>query len=65
MAMSENAKKAFDEMAEQPKLYAAVEHIHTGYRRSVYTSPGPTQCLGRTRPNPVCIVHGRSYRYTA
>jgi toxin ParE1/3/4 len=31
-------KKCFDELAEQPKLYAVVDHIHTGYRRSVYRS---------------------------
>ncbi|NOX51673.1 MAG: type II toxin-antitoxin system RelE/ParE family toxin, partial [Gammaproteobacteria bacterium] len=31
-------KKRFDELAEQPKLYAAVDDISAGYRRSVYTS---------------------------
>jgi len=31
-------KKRFDELAEQPEQYAAVEHISAGYRRSVYTS---------------------------
>ena len=31
-------KKHFDELAEQPKLYAAVDHIRAGYRRSVYRS---------------------------
>jgi len=25
----------FEELAEQPKLYQAVDHIHKGYRRSV------------------------------
>ncbi|MBF0447997.1 MAG: type II toxin-antitoxin system RelE/ParE family toxin [Magnetococcales bacterium] len=31
-------KKHFDELAEQPKLYAAVDHVRAGYRRSVYRS---------------------------
>ena len=31
-------KKHFDALAEQPKLYAAIDHIRTGYRRSVYRS---------------------------
>lgn len=30
--------KRFQELAEQPELYAAVGHIRAGYRRSVYTS---------------------------
>ena len=28
-------KKRFNELAEQPYLYQAVDHIHKGYRRSV------------------------------
>jgi toxin ParE1/3/4 len=28
-------KQRFEELAEQPKLYQAVDHIHKGYRRSV------------------------------
>ena len=28
----------FAKLAEQPKLYPAVDHIRTGYRRSVYGS---------------------------
>ena len=31
-------KQRFDELAEQPKLYPAVEHIRSGYRRSVFGS---------------------------
>ena len=30
--------KRFEELAEQPKLYANVGHIFAGYRRSVYQS---------------------------
>ena len=30
--------KRFAELAEQPKLYPAVDDIRAGYRRSVYTS---------------------------
>ena len=29
-------KKRFEELASQPERYAAVDHIRTGYRRSVY-----------------------------
>lgn len=29
-------KQRFDELAAQPKLYQAVDHIRQGYRRSVY-----------------------------
>ena len=31
-------KQRFDELAKQPKLYPAVDHIRSGYRRSVYGS---------------------------
>ena len=31
-------KQRFAKLAEQPKLYPAVDHIRTGYRRSVYGS---------------------------
>ena len=31
-------KQRFGELAEQPKLYPAVDHIREGYRRSVYGS---------------------------
>ena len=30
--------KRFEELAEQPKLYAIVDHILAGYRRRVYQS---------------------------
>ena len=29
-------KQRFKELAKQPHLYQAVDHIHKGYRRSVY-----------------------------
>lgn len=31
-------KHRFDELAEQPRLYPAIDYIHKGYRRSVYGS---------------------------
>ena len=31
-------KKRFEELADHPELYAAVDHLRTGYRRSVYHS---------------------------
>lgn len=31
-------KQRFAKLAEQPKLYPAVDHIRAGYRRSVYGS---------------------------
>ena len=29
-------KQRFEELAKQPKLYQAVDHVHKDYRRSVY-----------------------------
>ena len=29
-------KQRFEELAKQPQLYQPVDHIHKGYRRSVY-----------------------------
>jgi toxin ParE1/3/4 len=46
-------KKRFDELAEQPELYAAVDDIRTGYRRSVYTSHS---IYYRIEPSRVFIV---------
>ncbi len=38
MDYQQGMKNRFEELAEQPKLYQAVDHIRTGYRRSVYHS---------------------------
>lgn len=38
MDYQQGMKKRFEELTEQPKLYSAVDHIHAGYRRSVYHS---------------------------
>ncbi len=46
-------KQRFDELAEQPKLYPAVDHIRTGYRRSVY---GSHSIYYRIKPRRVLIV---------
>ena len=32
----------FEEIAEQPELYPAIDRIRQGYRRSVYKNPGPS-----------------------
>ena len=46
-------KLRFGELAEQPKLFAAIDHIATGYRRSVYKSH--SICY-RIEPGRVLIV---------
>jgi len=46
-------KQRFDELAEQPKLYPAVDHIRTGYRRSVY---GSHSIYYRIEANRILIV---------
>ena len=38
MDYQQGMKKRFEELAEQPKLYQAVDRIRVGYRRSVYHS---------------------------
>jgi toxin ParE1/3/4 len=38
MDYQQGMRKRFEELAEQPKLYQAIDHIRTGYRRSVYQS---------------------------
>lgn len=38
MHYQQGMKNRFKELAEQPKLYQAVDHIRAGYRRSVYHS---------------------------
>jgi len=38
MDYQQGMTKRFEELAEQPKLYQAVNHIRAGYRRSVYHS---------------------------
>lgn len=43
----------FGELAEQPKLYPAVEHIRKGYRRSVYHAHG---IYYRIEPERIFIV---------
>jgi toxin ParE1/3/4 len=43
----------FDELGQQPKLYAAVNHIRKGYRRSVY---GSHSIYFRIEPKCVLIV---------
>ncbi|MBL4607017.1 MAG: type II toxin-antitoxin system RelE/ParE family toxin [Pseudomonadales bacterium] len=40
-------------MADQPKLYAAVDHIRAGYRRSIYRSHS---IYYKTEPTRVFIV---------
>ena len=47
-------KQRFDELAEQPYLYQAVDHIHKGYRRSVC---GSHSIYYRIESNHVLIVH--------
>ena len=46
-------KQRFGELAEQPKLYAAVDHIRKGYRRSVYRAHS---IYYRIEPTRVFIV---------
>ncbi len=46
-------KQRFDELAEQPRLYPAVDHIREGYRRSVY---GSHSIYYRTETRRVLIV---------
>jgi toxin ParE1/3/4 len=46
-------KKRFVELANKPKLYAAVDDVRAGYRRSVYTSHSTYY---RIEPNRVFIV---------
>jgi toxin ParE1/3/4 len=38
MGYQQGMTKRFEELADQPELYPAVEHIRAGYRRSVYHS---------------------------
>jgi len=38
-------KLRFVKLAEQPKLYPAVDHIRAGYRRSVYGSHSIYYCV--------------------
>ncbi len=46
-------KQRFGELAEQPRLYPAVDHIREGYRRSVY---GSHSIYYRIEPKRVLIV---------
>lgn len=38
MDYQQGMKSRFEELAEQPNLYQAIDHIRAGYRRSVYHS---------------------------
>ena len=38
MDYQQGMKKRFEELADHPELYPAVDHLRSGYRRSVYHS---------------------------
>ncbi len=46
-------KQRFDELAEQPQLYATIDHIRKGYRRSVC---GSHSIYYRIKPEYILIV---------
>ncbi len=53
MDYQKGMKNRFEELAEQPQLYQAVDHILAGYRRSVYHSHS---IYYKTQPSRVFIV---------